>query len=78
MSLKKDNVIIQLADRSHVACQEGLVEDVLVQVNQLDLSCGFLMSWRWRRASSIPRQLLLGETVHEALQEQKLMYLEDL
>ncbi|KAK9911904.1 hypothetical protein M0R45_035784 [Rubus argutus] len=57
--LKKDGVIIQLADRSN-AYPKGLLEDVLVQVNNLIFPADFYVLEMEDAPSSMATPLLLG------------------
>ena len=57
--LKKDGVIIQLADRSN-AYPKGVLEDVLVQVNHLIFPAGFYILDMEDSAHAKPLPLLLG------------------
>ncbi|XP_070662278.1 uncharacterized protein [Malus domestica] len=57
--LKNDGVIIQLADRSN-AYPKGVLEDVLVQVNDLVFPADFYVLEMEDSAHSIPLTILLG------------------
>ncbi|XP_024178533.1 uncharacterized protein LOC112184501 [Rosa chinensis] len=61
--LKKDNVIIQLANRSN-AYPKGLLEDVLVQVDKLIFPADFYVL-EMEESSLTPTPLLLGTSFYE-------------
>ncbi|KAM2479403.1 hypothetical protein PS1_003145 [Malus domestica] len=60
--LKNDGVIIQLADRSN-AYPKGVLEDVLVQVNQLIFQADFYVLQMEDSAHYPPLPILLGRPV---------------
>ena len=59
--LKQTGIIIQLADRSNVY-PEGVVEDVLVKINNLIFSADFYILYMEDDASLNPNPILLGRS----------------
>ena len=69
--LKQTGIIIQLADRSN-AYPDGVVEDVLVKVNNLIFSIDFYVLYMDDNTSLAPSPILLGRPFFENFKK-KLM-----